>query len=427
MNENRNVKIRVRNLSKVFGNQPKKALELRNQGLKRPEILDKTGQTLGLSNIDFDVYEGELLVIMGLSGSGKSTLIRCLNRLIEPSEGEIVIDGEDIPTLSEKALLECRRRHFSMVFQNFALFPHRTVQQNAEFGLEVRGVEKSQRAEIARKALTQVGLDGWEDAYPNQLSGGMQQRVGLARALANDSTVLLMDEAFSALDPLIRGDMQQELLELQNRMQKTTVFITHDLDEALTIGDRIVLLKDGEIVQIGTPEEILTKPADEYVRRFIEGVDKSRILTAESAMRRVRSTVRESDGPRTALRKMREHSMDSIYIIDRDRRLIGLIEAEAAAEALEKGQSSVTDAMTQEFRSVVPGEPLHNLFAMFHDNNFPIAVVDDNRKLLGVVIKGAVLDELAQAAEPSKVAEPDDGSVSASENENENVAAAGDA
>ncbi len=399
MNENRNVKIRVRNLSKVFGNQPKKALELRDQGLKRPEILEQTGQTLGLANIDFDVYEGELLVIMGLSGSGKSTLIRCLNRLIEPTAGEIVIDGENIPELGDKALLECRRRHFSMVFQNFALFPHRTVQQNTEFGLEVRGVDRVERTETARKALRQVGLDGWEDAYPNQLSGGMQQRVGLARALANDASVLLMDEAFSALDPLIRGDMQQELLELQHRMQKTTVFITHDLDEALTIGDRIVLLKDGEIVQIGTPEEILTRPADDYVRRFIEGVDKSRILTAESAMRKVRATVRENDGPRTALRKMREHSIDSIYITDRDRRLVGLIEADAASRALEQGLEKVTDAMTQDFRTVSPGEPLHNLFAMFHERSFPIAVVDDARRLLGVVVKGAVLDELAQAAE----------------------------
>ncbi|WP_280550209.1 glycine betaine/L-proline ABC transporter ATP-binding protein [Halomonas sp. 11-S5] len=421
MNENRNVKIRVRNLSKVFGNQPKKALELRNQGLKRPEILDKTGQTLGLSNIDFDVYEGELLVIMGLSGSGKSTLIRCLNRLIEPSEGEIVIDGENIPELGEKALLECRRRHFSMVFQNFALFPHRTVQQNAEFGLEIRGVDKQERTRVARNALHQVGLDGWEDAFPNQLSGGMQQRVGLARALANDSTVLLMDEAFSALDPLIRGDMQQELLELQHRMQKTTVFITHDLDEAINIGDRIILLKDGEIVQIGTPEEILTHPADDYVARFIEGVDMSRILTAEHAMRPVRATAREEDGPRTTLRKMSENGLDSIYVTSRDRKLQGLVVVDAVEQAAKEGKESIHDIMTQDFRAVGPEEPLHNLFAMFSEKSFPIAVVDDSHRLLGVVVKGAVLDELARAAEPAEVRE--DGN----EKANENMAAAGDA
>ena len=399
MSENRSVKIKVRGLSKVFGDQPKKALKLRDEGLKRPEILDKTGQTLGLSNIDFDVHEGELLVIMGLSGSGKSTLIRCLNRLIEPTEGEIIIDGEDIPQLSDKALLECRRRHFSMVFQNFALFPHRTVQQNAEFGLEIRGIDADTRTKTARDALTQVGLNGWEDAYPNQLSGGMQQRVGLARALANDSTVLLMDEAFSALDPLIRKDMQQELLELQHRMKKTTVFITHDLDEALNIGDRIVLLKDGEVVQIGTPEEILTKPADDYVERFIEGVDMSRVLTAESAMRPVRATAREDDGPRTALRKMKENAMDSIYVTSRERKLMGLVEADAANSAIQSGQDRLDSVMTQDFRTVGPDEPLHNLIALFNEKSFPIAVIDDERRLLGVVVKGAVLDELAQAGD----------------------------
>ncbi|MGQ7247276.1 quaternary amine ABC transporter ATP-binding protein [Halomonas sp. V046] len=399
MSENRSVKIKVRGLSKVFGDSPKKALKLRDEGMKRPEILEKTGQTLGLSNIDFDVHEGELLVIMGLSGSGKSTLIRCLNRLIEPTEGEIVIDGEDIPQLGDKALLECRRRHFSMVFQNFALFPHRTVQQNAEFGLEIRGVDSAERTKTARDALHQVGLGGWEDAYPNQLSGGMQQRVGLARALANDSTVLLMDEAFSALDPLIRKDMQQELLELQHRMKKTTVFITHDLDEALNIGDRIILLKDGEVVQIGTPEEILTKPADDYVERFVEGVDMSRVLTAESAMRPVRATAREDDGPRTALRKMKENALDSIYVTSRDRKLKGLLEVDAANAAIQAGHDSIESSMTQDFRTVGPDEPLHNLFALFSEKSFPIAVVDDERRLLGVVVKGAVLDELAQAGD----------------------------
>ncbi|MGO2131305.1 MAG: quaternary amine ABC transporter ATP-binding protein [Halomonas sp.] len=393
----RNVKIRVRNLSKVFGSDPKKALKLRDEGLKRPEILEKTGQTLGLSNINFDVYEGELLVIMGLSGSGKSTLIRCLNRLIEPTEGEIVIDGENIPSLSDKELLEARRRHFSMVFQNFALFPHRTVQQNAEFGLEIRGIDKQTRRDTAFKTLKQVGLEGWEDAYPNQLSGGMQQRVGLARALANDASVLLMDEAFSALDPLIRGDMQQELQELQHRTQKTTVFITHDLDEAINIGDRIVLLKDGEVVQIGTPEEILTKPADDYVRRFVEGVDMSRILTAEHAMRPVRATARESDGPRTTLRKMSENAIDSIYVTSRNRNLLGLVEIDALERAAQEGKDDIKHIMTQDFRSVGRDEPMQNLFAMFTEKSFPIAVVDDEKRLIGVVVKGAVLDELAQA------------------------------
>lgn len=399
MTDTQQTKIQVRNLSKVFGDDTRKALKLRDEGLNRAQILEKTGQTLGLSNINFDVREGELLVIMGLSGSGKSTLIRCLNRLIDPSEGDIIIEGENIPQLSEKALLQCRRRHFSMVFQNFALFPHRTVQLNAEYGLEIRGIDKAERAETARNALKQVGLEGWEDAYPSQLSGGMQQRVGLARALANDASVLLMDEAFSALDPLIRRDMQQELIELQHRMKKTTIFITHDLDEALNIGDRIILLRDGEIVQIGTPEEILTRPADDYVARFTEGVDRSRVVTARRAMRPVRSTARSEDGPRTALRKMVEHSLDSIYVVDSERKLLGIVEAEKADEAAKAGKDSIMELIDKDFPSVGPDEPLSTLYSMFSAKSYPIAVIDEDRRLLGVVVKGAVLEQLAEAGD----------------------------
>ncbi|WP_110656073.1 quaternary amine ABC transporter ATP-binding protein [Salinicola halimionae] len=399
MTETQQTKIQVRNLSKVFGDDAKKALKLRDEGLNRAQILEKTGQTLGLSNINFDVREGELLVIMGLSGSGKSTLIRCLNRLIEPTEGDIIIGGENIPQLNDKALLHCRRRHFSMVFQNFALFPHRTVQMNAEYGLEIRGVAKAERAEKAKNSLKQVGLDGWEHAYPNQLSGGMQQRVGLARALANDSSVLLMDEAFSALDPLIRRDMQQELIELQHRMKKTTIFITHDLDEALNIGDRIILLRDGEIVQIGTPEEVLTRPADDYVARFTEGVDRSRVVTARRVMRPVRATARHDDGPRTVLRKMSENSLDSIYVVDRERKLLGIVEAEGVEEAAKAGKDSIRDLLETDFPHVNPEEPLATLYPMFKGKSFPVAVIDDEQRLLGVVVKGAVLEQLAQTGE----------------------------
>lgn len=399
MNDSEPIKIKVRNLSKVFGPHPRRALEMRDGGMKRPEIFEKTGQTLALSNISFDVYEGELLVIMGLSGSGKSTLIRCLNRLIEPSEGEILVDGEAITRIGEQQLREARRRHFSMVFQNFALFPHRTVQQNAEFGLEVRGTGKAERREIARTALEQVGLKGWEDSYPHQLSGGMQQRVGLARALANDASVLLMDEAFSALDPLIRKDMQEELQELQYHTKKTTIFITHDLDEALNIGDRIILLKDGEIVQQGTPEQILTSPADDYVARFIEGVDKARVLTARSAMRPVRATGREGDGPRTLLHKMSENGIDSIYITTRDRRLLGLVDAATVNEAMQARQEHIRDLIDPDVPTVGPDEPLNSMFGMFSPRSVPVAVVDDDGRLLGVVVKGAVLDELAKAGE----------------------------
>jgi len=372
---------------------------MRNSGMRRPEIFEQTGQTLALSNISFDVYDGELLVIMGLSGSGKSTLIRCLNRLIEPTEGDVFIDDESITGMTDKQLLDARRRHFSMVFQSFALFPHRTVQQNAEFGLEVRGMSKAERREIARTALEQVGLKGWEDSYPHQLSGGMQQRVGLARALANDGSVLLMDEAFSALDPLIRKDMQQELQELQYHTRKTTIFITHDLDEAINIGDRIILLKDGEIVQQGTPEQILTSPADDYVARFIEGVDMARVLTARSAMRPVRATARDSDGPRTVLRKMSENGLDSIYITSRDRRLHGLVDAAALKSAIQDKKDHITELIDPDVPRVGPDEPLNSLFGMFSERSVPIAVVDGDGRLLGVVVKGAVLDELAKAGD----------------------------
>src|SRR5699024_4249655 len=267
------------------------------------------------------------------------------------------------------------------------------------FGLEVRRRDKTERRQAARVALEQVSLKGWEDAYPQQLSGGMQQRVDLARALANDASVLLMDEAFSALDPLIRKDMQEELQELQYHTRKTTVFITHDLDEALSIGDRIILLKDGEIVQQGTPEQILTEPADDYVARFIEGVDKSRVLTARNAMRPVRATARESDGPRTALHKMSEAGIDSIYVTSRDRRLLGLVEAAAADGAVKERQESIRDLIDPGVPTVRPDEPLSSLFGMFSDRSVPVAVTDESGRLLGVVVKGAVLDELAKAGD----------------------------
>lgn len=399
MTSDRRIKIKVRNLSKVFGNHPQQALKLRDQGLGRQEIFSKTGQTLALSNINFDVYDGELLVIMGLSGSGKSTLIRCLNRLVEPTEGQILVNGEDLTKISEQQLLERRRKYFSMVFQNFALFPHRTVLENAQFGLEIQHMPKAQRTALAREALEQVGLKGWEDAYPHQLSGGMQQRVGLARALATDGSVLLMDEAFSALDPLIRKDMQQEIQELQFSTQKTTIFITHDLDEALNIGDRIILLKDGEIVQDGTPEEILTQPADDYVARFIEGVDKTRVLTASCAMRPARATARPTDGPRTTARRMRDNDLDVMYVLQRDRTLVGLISAQQLKQALRDNASSIADYVDKNPPTISADKPLNEVFGLFDERSLPLGVIDDTKKLKGVIVKGAVLEELAKAGE----------------------------
>ena len=294
--QNAKKKIEVKDATKIFGKNSKRAAQLLSEGKTKEEVLKATGATVGVKNATFDVYDGEIFVIMGLSGSGKSTLVRLLNRLIDPTSGHILLDGEDIVQMNKEQLREVRRKKIGMVFQNFALFPHKTILSNTEYGLEIQGVSKEERQVKAKESLELVGLKGYEEQLPSQLSGGMQQRVGLARALANDPDILLMDEAFSALDPLIRKDMQDELLQLHNNMKKTIIFITHDLDEALRIGDRIALMKDGEIVQIGTPEEILMNPSNEYVERFVEDVDLSKVLTAAHIMKKA-DTVQVDRGP----------------------------------------------------------------------------------------------------------------------------------
>ena len=296
--------IKVKNLYKIFGKEPERAIQLLQQGSSKSKLMNDIGVTVGINNVSFEVNAGEAFVVMGLSGSGKSTLIRSLNRLIEPTSGTIEIKGQDITKLNKKELAQFRRSTISMVFQHFAILPHKTVLENAAYGLKIKGMSKKDREQKAQEALNMVGLKGWENHYPSNLSGGMQQRVGIARALATDPDILLMDEAFSALDPLIRKEMQSELLEIQNKMQKTIVFITHDLDEALKIGDRIALMKEGEIVQIGTPEEIMMSPATGYVEKFVEDVDRSRILTAEMIMQKTSTVViHPKDGPRVALRR----------------------------------------------------------------------------------------------------------------------------
>ncbi|MBK5247316.1 MAG: glycine betaine/L-proline ABC transporter ATP-binding protein, partial [Peptostreptococcaceae bacterium] len=279
-------KLEVKNLIKIFGPNPKKALKLMEQGQSKDVILKETSDTIGVNNVSFSVHEGEIFVIMGLSGSGKSTILRCLNRLIEPSSGKIIIEGTDITALSKKNLRKFRQEKTAMVFQQFALLPHRTVLSNTVYGLEVKGVQKAVSEKKAMEILDIVGLKGWENKYPDELSGGMKQRVGLARALTNDAGILLMDEAFSALDPLIREEMQDELLGLQQKMNKTIIFITHDLNEALKLGDRIAFLRDGELIQVGTPEEITKNPVDAYVSKFVSGVDMSNILTVKDAMKK---------------------------------------------------------------------------------------------------------------------------------------------
>lgn len=277
-------KIEIRNLYLIFGKEKHKAEKMLKEGKTKEEILKATGCTVAVKDANLSINEGEIFVIMGLSGSGKSTLLRCINRLIRPTSGEIIINDTDISKASKQQLLQIRRKELAMVFQHFGLLPHRSVLHNIAFGLELQGVEKEKREKKAMECMQQVGLKGYENQMVGQLSGGMQQRVGLARALANNPEVLLMDEAFSALDPLIRVQMQDELLTLQSKMKKTIVFITHDLNEAIKLGDRIAIMKDGEIVQTGTSEEILTEPANAYVERFVENVDRSKIITASSIM-----------------------------------------------------------------------------------------------------------------------------------------------
>lgn len=388
-------KIKVEHLTKIFGKQHRKALELLNTGESKQTILEKTGCTVGVNQACFEVHEGEIFVIMGLSGSGKSTLVRLLNRLIEPSNGRVFIDSDDIASLKQEQLRDVRRKKISMVFQRFALFPHRTVLENAAYGLEVQGIHKDERHKKAMQSLELVGLKGWEQQYPDQLSGGMQQRVGLARALANDPDVLLMDEAFSALDPLIRKDMQDELLDLQSSMKKTIVFITHDLDEALRIGDRIALMKDGSIVQIGTPEEILMNPANNYVERFVEDVDLSKVLTAENVMKRAETITYEKDGIRVALNRMQTTGISSIYVINREKKLLGAIFVDDALKAKKEGVEDIDTIMKTDIPKTTPDTPLNDLFDEASTSSIPIAVTEENGKLRGIIVRGAILAALS--------------------------------
>ncbi|WP_071394190.1 glycine betaine/L-proline ABC transporter ATP-binding protein ProV [Bacillus tuaregi] len=390
--EETDIKIKVSDVTKIFGKTSKKALQLIKEGKTKDQILKETGSTVGVNRASFEVKAGEIFVIMGLSGSGKSTLVRLLNRLIEPTMGQVQIDGKDVVKMSKEELREVRRKKISMVFQKFALFPHRTVLENTEYGLEIQGVEKAERSHKALEALELVGLKGYEQQYPSQLSGGMQQRVGLARALANDPDVLLMDEAFSALDPLIRKDMQDELLGLQSTMEKTIVFITHDLDEALRIGDRIALMKDGNIVQIGTPEEILMSPANEYVERFVEDVDLSKVLTAQHVMKRA-ETVQVDKGPRVALKLMKDLGISSIYVVDKKQTLLGVITAKDASKAAEENQP-ITGFLEKDMNVVGTDTLLIDLFEKVSSSSIPVAVTDENNRLKGILIKGAVIGAL---------------------------------
>jgi glycine betaine/proline transport system ATP-binding protein len=384
-------KIEVKNLYKIFGPYPRQALIKLQSGWSKEKLLRQTGHTVGIHNVSFSVEQGEIFVVMGLSGSGKSTLIRCINRLIEPTDGEIYIDGENVTALSLDKLRLVRQKKLAMVFQRFALFPHRTILQNVAYGLEIQGVNKSAREEKAYAVLETVGLKEWSAVYPEQLSGGMQQRVGLARALAVDPDILLMDEPFSALDPLIRKEMQEELMELQGKVQKTIIFITHDLDEALKLGDSIAIMKDGVIDQIGTPEEILTHPATEYVANFVNDVDRSRILKAENIMVRPTAHVSSNDGPRVALRKMKEEALSSIFVIGEDRTLYGIVTVDRAVEAVKDKVTDLKKIVETDIPVTAPDTLIQDLLPLAATARVPIAVVDENRRLLGIIMRVSVL------------------------------------
>ena len=387
--------VSVEGLTRVFGQDPQKALELRNSGCSKEEIYEETGDTLALYNVSFEVMPGEIFVLMGLSGSGKSTLLRCINRLIEPTGGRILIDGEDIVGMSQEELRAVRRRKLGMIFQSFALLPHRTVLDNVVFGLEVQGIPEDERYQRGEELLRMVGLGDYGASMPSHLSGGMKQRVGLARALAGDPEILLMDEAFSALDPLIRREMQDELLDLQQRLNRTIIFVTHDLDEALKLGDRIALMRDGEIVQVGTPEEILTNPENAYVERFVAGVDMTKVLSASDVMRHPEPVARCTAGPRVALHLMEEHDIGSVFVVDRGRRLKGLVTLDGTLEAVRAGRG-LEEIITTDIPTVALDTPLTDIISVIAGSPYPVAVVDDENRLQGLVFRGAILGALAR-------------------------------
>jgi glycine betaine/proline transport system ATP-binding protein len=389
-------KVVVNRLYKVFGDAPETAMRLLEQGVDKDDIFDRTGQTVGVCDASFSVEAGEIFVIMGLSGSGKSTLVRLLNRLIEPTAGQVLVDGRDIASMNDAELLELRRRDMSMVFQSFALMPHLTVVQNAAFGLELSGMVAAEREQRALQALDQVGLAAWADSYPDELSGGMQQRVGLARALANDPSVMLMDEAFSALDPLIRSEMQDELLKLQDHSDRTIIFISHDLDEAMRIGDRIAIMEGGRVVQVGTPDEILRNPEDEYVSAFFRGVDVTTVFRAGDIARKKQVTVieRHNDGVRRALQRLKDYDRDYGYVIDKGQHFHGVVSVDSLKAQLQTDEPALGGAYLDDVPVLDASTPLNELIGVVAASPCGVPVVDAERRYAGVLTKAALLETL---------------------------------
>lgn len=394
-------KILLRNVFKVFGSDAPRAIEMIQAGQGKDAVQAETRCTIGVNDASFSIQEGEIFVVMGLSGSGKSTLLRLLNRLIEPTLGSVLVDGQDVTNMSKRELIELRRRDMSMVFQSFALLPNRTVLANTAFGLEVAGVPERERNQKALRALEAVGLERYATSRPDELSGGMRQRVGLARALANEPTILLMDEAFSALDPLIRTEMQDELLRLQAEHSRTIVFVSHDLDEAMRIGDRIAIMQDGVVVQVGTPEEIVMNPANDYVRSFFRNVDVTHVFRAGDIARYSQVTLIDRAGlsVNAALERMRAHDRDVAIVIARDKHYQGMVSAESLNEAVRAGgPDPYRRAFLPDLPPIEADASIAQVMGRVAESRWPVPVVDSGGRYVGTISKSSLLMTLDRAA-----------------------------
>lgn len=385
--------IRVENLYKLYGGNKAAARKMLAKGAGKDEIGKKTGVTVAINNVSFQVQRGEIYVLIGLSGSGKSTVVRCLNMLNRPTSGSIYFEGNDIEKYSKKELLEMRRKKISMVFQNFGLMSHRNVLENVAYGLEVRGIRREEREKTAMEMIGMVGLDGWEHKSIESLSGGMRQRVGIARALANDPDVLLMDEPFSALDPLVRRDMQFELLSIQKKLNKTIVFITHDINEAFKLGNTVSIMKDGAIIQTAQPEEMAANPADDYVENFINSADKAQIFSVKHIMQSPNCLIHSRDGANNALKQMKIQGVSSAYIVDNDMVFVGILPLEQALK-VKAGEISFNDAIVRDAPTTTPDTQISDLLPVAAAAKYPIAVIGDNNRFSGIVTKAAVIGSL---------------------------------
>ena len=379
---------------KVFGPKPESVFDLVGSGATKQDILEQTGHVIAVKDVSFEVYENEIFVVMGLSGSGKSTLVRCINRIMEPTKGKIVVDGVDIAAMNDTQLRELRRNKLSMVFQYFGLLPHRSVEDNVAFGLEIRGEHGRKKEERVAEAIEQVGLKGCEKSRISELSGGMQQRVGLARALAVESEIILMDEPFSALDPLIRRQMQDEFINMRSAMKKTVVFITHDLLEALKLGDRVAIMKDGEIVQIGTPEDIVGQPADEYVSEFVKDVPRGKVIPVRSIMEEALVIVRSRQDIETCISEMGDKRTPVAFVVGPFNRIMGILTMRDAIDADRQGIKTAGDAVREEFASVSPDSLLEDSLHLVAEGNLPVAVVDEEKHLLGVITRTTIIQAM---------------------------------